>query len=150
MSDSWPVEEDYAHSVAVQTAQHARHNAMERAVRATVDGVAYEGGSTASVTGEAVPETGYMVGGLAEECVVGWLTEAVVEYYISHNSACLDEPGVYLGGWRNPDNDKVYLDISEHFTSLDAALAVAELRHEIAVFDLSTKSDINVAEEIGK
>ena len=46
----------------------------------------------------------------------------------------------YLGVWI--DNNKAYIDISEHRLSLDQALSLGKKRNQISIFDWSTKDCI--------
>lgn len=55
-----------------------------------------------------------------------------------------DHPDVkHLGGWYNPEDQKVYLDIVDIVADRDEAVRLGSKRNQIAVFDLDTMSEIN-------
>lgn len=60
------------------------------------------------------------------------------------NLSLLRKAGHYLGGWQDKTTGKVYLEVSEVFPSRDDAIAAATARGELAIFDLSTLSDIRL------
>jgi hypothetical protein len=68
----------------------------------------------------------------------------LITAFIADNADKLSEPGMHLGGWHDPESNKVYLDVTEVFPkgSLDAAMAAGTARNQIAITDLSTFKSI--------
>ena len=108
------------------------------------------GGGTFSLTGDPVPEDGYMVGGnplKPERVIPGWeskhgpLIHAVVRVY----ARGAELAGLlYLGTWVDPENGALVLDAPTHVETRETALIWAKARGEQAIYDLSTGETITV------
>lgn len=77
------------------------------------------------------------------------VTEKTIQNYIKQvnklSGGILDRPNNYLGLWNNPDNNKVYFDISKSFND-KKAVKNACLKHEqIAYFDSEKGKSVKVA-----
>lgn len=93
---------------------------------------------------EKVPTTGYMVS------VAGF--EETHHYHKFCGSEVLDYEarnllgiGRFYGGWL--DGDTVYLDVSEHYNSLTAALAAGKRNGQLAIYDLGSGQEIRLDQE---
>lgn len=49
-----------------------------------------------------------------------------------------------IGGWLDKDTNTIYLDIVRHIDNLGDALELAKCNQELAIYDLSTQSCIDV------
>ena len=67
-----------------------------------------------------------------------------IDDFIAANADKLSEPGMYLGGWHDPETGMVHLDVTEVLPkgSLDQAVALGSARNQIAITDLSTFKSI--------
>ena len=63
---------------------------------------------------------------------------AILEAFALKNAEKLSEPGFFLGTWHDANNGKVYLDVSEVALTEEEALARADARGELSVYDIST------------
>ena len=63
---------------------------------------------------------------------------AILEAFALKNAEKLGEPGFFLGTWHDAENGKVYLDVSEVAATEEEALARADARGELSVYDIST------------
>ena len=123
----------------------------EKAIDAVIDGAYSDGGATASIRGDAVPEHGYMVGGLTDALVVDmeelhpdrreFLWNQVL-MYVHRNFGELKHENVFLGSWIDATNGKLYFDVSEWYPYDDIALMVADSRDEIAIWDIANSTEI--------
>lgn len=94
-------------------------------------------------------KTGYYVGytnGGHQQIPADSITDKDVQAFVAKHPE-LQQPGVYLGGWRSGDN--VFLDVSRHFEDLDQALDAA--RHtkpnpQIGIYDIAKQEDILLAD----
>lgn len=64
--------------------------------------------------------------------------------FVRENARQLSQPNMWLGAWHNPDDGKIYLDVTEVFPkgSLESATAAGSARDQIAITDLSTFKSI--------
>jgi hypothetical protein len=98
-------------------------------------------GATVAPDG-TVPTRGFMVSktGLEKAFPEDVDPVAAVEEYMARPDvqAALKEPNTYVGAWR--DDGKLYLDVSERFTTEAAAVKAGGDRYQYGVFDLSGKA----------
>lgn len=110
--------------------------------------VVVNGGSTASPwSTTTVPATGYMVGGWVQEVTVAResFSERTVHAFVQRNfSAFSENPSLFVGAWLNTETGCVHLDAAAHFPRLNEAEAAGRERGEIAIFDLSSKTEIRL------
>ena len=97
-------------------------------------------------TGRALTGSGYVVANPPGNVVVKvpTFTPEALEKAMRFNAQLLQRPGYYLGGWRNEETGIVHLEVSQVFEDRDEAIAEGRARREIAIFDLSTLSDIRL------
>lgn len=65
----------------------------------------------------------------------------VLEFLLRHADT-LALPGRVLGGWRDPADGRIYLDVSTLVEDREQALALARCHDQLAVFDFSTGESI--------
>lgn len=65
----------------------------------------------------------------------------LIEYVVSHADA-LALPGSVFGGWKDPTDGRVYLDVSTLVTDRSEALTLARVNDQLAVFDFSTGQSV--------
>ena len=71
-------------------------------------------------------------------------TEFNVRDYLIENQDALDKSQHMLGLWRNPDDGKVYVDISLYVPDLETALRLGRAHDQLAIFDLAAGETITV------
>jgi hypothetical protein len=83
--------------------------------------------------------------GSREKVVDSPLTMDVVRQYIKDNSDAVDltKKGNYVGAWNNPENGKIYLDVSTVTTNAERARRLCG-DTEISFFDLQTFKSVTV------
>lgn len=75
----------------------------------------------------------------AQEATVDALAQ-----YAKDNWDLLTQSNNYMGGWHNPQDDKVYLDVSTVLDSEDEALRQGAAAQQLAIFDLEHGRSIEV------
>lgn len=127
---------------------------IEQAISTVVRETLESGGSTVSVIGETLPDSGYMVGGEVEglQMDASLLTnrpdavEAALEMYVHRNFKLLTKGNVFLGGWLDKEDDTVWFDVSDKYATEGFALLVARNRGELAIWDIAESKEIRVKE----
>lgn len=103
------------------------------------------GGVTVNLNDGYKPAAGYAVAAYpSREVITARLDIESLESYIVDNADVLRLPAHYLGTWYNPDNGKVYLDISIVEFERAAALETARRFNQLAIFDLSSFETITL------
>lgn len=72
----------------------------------------------------------------------------VLDKFQSDNDDLFSQPDNYIGLWNNPEDGKVYLDVSKRVSSAEEARSICENNEQIAFFDLQTFN--SVESDIGK
>lgn len=113
------------------------------------------GGDTQSLRGDAVPTTGYMVGGVVDSLIFdamlirdpGHWREAYsgIVKWVNDNFKQATEEGVFIGGWIDRETNVAYIDLSRHYDVLAYALDDARELKEIAIWDLGKGEEIRVS-----
>lgn len=108
---------------------------------------ANEGFSIDPFTGKS-PTTGYMVarsqyGEIHTTNSVEETADAIQRYADKHAHLFAEDKSLYLGGWRNSEDGKLYLDISDNVKDEGKAVALGRNRDQISVFNLDTFEEIN-------
>ena len=67
-----------------------------------------------------------------------------IEDYIGEKRAILSELGNHIGGWLNPEDGVLYLDVSKVTNSLKEARNNAVKAEQEAIYDFQTMSDIEI------
>src|SRR6056297_2188488 len=120
----------------LQTKNHLR-NAIE-----------HNGGFTWSPFRE-VPDSGFMVGMVALVKMPDNdfpLTDGQLKLALEWIQS--NPKNTFLGGWKNPETNEVFYDISVWYPTKDQALTEAAIQNEIAIFDITNQKDIKVSEEL--
>lgn len=73
------------------------------------------------------------------------LIKQYVEKINNVSGGLLDKPNNYLGLWNNPDNHKVYFDISQSFNNKQAVKNACLKHEQIAYFDAEQGKSVKVA-----
>lgn len=77
------------------------------------------------------------------------VTAKTIQNYIKQvnklSGGLLDRPNCYLGLWNNPDNNKVYFDISQAFNDKKAVKNACLEHEQIAYFDVASGKSVKVA-----
>lgn len=67
-------------------------------------------------------------------------------YYVArHSLDSIDAPLLddeYLGAWTDPSTGTLYLDATEHIESRSQAMAAAEKRGELAIWDIRASEEV--------
>lgn len=106
------------------------------------------GGFSVRVGNGMVPHDGYMVAQPGTERVftsLASLDPTDLRHYIDDFQTYLDMPGNFMGGWVDPTDHQVYLDISSRVTDRDQAIALGKSNHQLAIYDLGTGDEIRTA-----
>lgn len=104
-----------------------------------------EDGYSVNISGE-VPADGYMVGGEVPSLVID--EEKNYQPYLSTDAwlvnhwDLLNKPGYFAGIWKDSDTGLIYVDISRNVTDLYAALAIADARGELAIWDVASSKEV--------
>lgn len=106
-----------------------------------------DGGFTFSVTSHTAPQKGYALS-LHKEAEQTFdakdLTpKDLVEYTLKHWDL-LQLANNYLGAWHNPEDDRVYLDVSTVLDSAQEAERIGREHRQLAYFDLSQGSSVAI------
>jgi hypothetical protein len=124
---------------------------IDIAISELIQGIKESGGSTVSLIGLPVPDSGFMVGGYTDSLIFdkdllshGTVANLMVTQFVSGQSAFATRFDIFLGGWIDTQTDLVYIDLSKHFDSLGDALIVAALNEEIAIWNLGKAEEVCV------
>jgi len=101
------------------------------------------------------PTTGYMVSVVPESETIldsyeGVTEEAVAKFFEQNKKQFDGRPTLHLGGWVDTNTGKVYLDLSEKFDDIDAAIDSAESTNQLAIWDLNDKKEIRKEDYDGR
>jgi len=104
------------------------------------------GFSVIPATGENVT-SGYAVSIYPEyeRIITGRVTADDLAAYVHEHAALFARPGRVFGGWRDPDSDAAFLDVSVIVRDLGDALAFAAAHDQRAVFDFAALTSIPTA-----
>lgn len=110
-----------------------------------------DGGATFDLKG-IQPSTGFCASPYPEYSKVfsssKEVTFSALASYVSEvekaNSAIFSQEETYLGMWNDPDDGKVYLDISKRYHTAEEAREACEDNDQIAFFDLNTFESVDV------
>lgn len=79
------------------------------------------------------------------EKVNGELIKKYVEKINNVSGGILDQPNNYIGLWNNPENNKVYFDISQSFDDKEAVKNACLEHEQLAYFDSEQGKSVKVA-----
>lgn len=92
--------------------------------------------TTVSVSG-TVPTSGYCVADHGISAAALTIDEAIA--FVESDTAA-----PFFGSWHDSDTGRIYLDVVDVVDSLEIAIAIGTARHEIAIFDLGTMTEIRL------
>jgi hypothetical protein len=128
------------HAVAID-------NAIETLIRETLA----TGGSTVSLTGLPVPDSGFMVGGYVDSLIFdrellahGNVAWQMIERFVNQQFAFATRFDIFLGGWIDTQTDLVYIDLSKHWDDEIPAMSEAAENEEIAIWNLEKAEEVCV------
>lgn len=111
------------------------------------------GGGSVSLTGVATPEFGFMVGGAYDSLIAGadvlapdheeLLTEQILKYVDTRREFAYD-PHVFLGGWVDESDGRVYFELSELIYTFGTAKVIGKARNEIAIWDIAKGEEVRL------
>jgi hypothetical protein len=112
---------------------------LSDAVAATHD---RDGGFTLDDHGQSVT-SGYAVAAHPDrEVILAELSMGDLLEFMIRNADVLTLPGRVLGGWHDPADGRIYLDVSIVLADREAAMALAVDHDELAIFDLAAGQSI--------
>jgi hypothetical protein len=106
-----------------------------------------DGGFTYSPTSGRQPTTGFALSihpGHERVLPAKDVTAESLMAYVEDNWEMFQEPGTFFGAWHNPQDGKVYFDISTVVNTPEEAKALCETHQQLAYFDFSTMSSVPV------
>lgn len=114
-----------------------------------IPNLAHEAGEGFSIdphTGRS-PTTGFMVARSMYGAVIDTKNEedtakALRDYADKHAHLFDEDKSLYLGGWRNSENGKLYLDVVDNVANESDAVALGRNRDQISVFNIETFTEI--------
>lgn len=111
------------------------------------DNIFLYGGFTIGIDDIPVPSEGYFVGKKSLSVLDDYATKDQITSYIEEvrtlNEASPTQ-NFFLGAWLDKESQKIYYDISEHFTLREKAIVEATRRGELAVWDIARSEEIRL------
>lgn len=106
-----------------------------------------DGGFSADPSGSAVT-AGFAVS-IHPECervLVAPVSDSDLESYVADHAATLALPGRVFGGWHDPADGRIYLDVSVVVDTEEEAARLAFTASQLAYFDLGSGSSVRLVE----
>lgn len=103
-----------------------------------------EDGYSINVSGET-PTDGYMVGGEVPSLVLeenNYRPYYTTDRWLEEHWNTLLKPGMFAGIWLDKDTGIGYVDISRNVADMYSALAIADARGELAVWDVAHGAEV--------
>jgi hypothetical protein len=118
-------------------------------VREVLKSIEKTGGFSVHPVSAKSPKTGFMCATVphAEKIFQSSeeITEPAIQSYLDQHKDFLSEnPKLHLGGWIDPDTEKVYLDLSEQFEDEASAVAAGIKYNQLAVWDVANKREVRI------
>jgi len=110
-----------------------------------------DGGFSIDVKTGHSPKSGFMVSIYPEreqKSHILSFTQHDLNQYIVANLDILLQNGAFLGGWHDPADDTVYLDVSVKSDNLVDAVLLARKHDQQAIYDVAGGISLNVAERV--
>jgi hypothetical protein len=132
-----------------RTAEWAREDrtslaAVRDRLSALVDALAVPDGgfSVDPVTGHDVTD-GYAVSIHPQDgSILGAVTPGAIIEYVVHHADARARPGAVFGGWRDPADGRIYLDVSTFVHDRTEALALGRAHDQLAIYDFAAGESI--------
>lgn len=102
-------------------------------------------GGTCHLVGNPIPGSGYFVGGAGSALI--FPSAEKFDHYLM-TQFMLRARSEYIGWWTDKSSGKVYVDQVDHYTPRALALRAAEVRGEIAFWDIAAGREIRTAKEV--
>lgn len=116
---------------------------VSRQIRETYRSTLADGGATVSLSGEPLPDHGYLVSDDGGETVaLQDFTEETLQDFTRRHAYQLSGAGAYLGTWVHEGT--VYLDVTRHWFGRDVALTHAAQQNQLAIWDVANAEEITV------
>lgn len=96
-------------------------------------------GGTVAKDGEALPTSGYFVGGKHPSLIFKSFQDVdrgELAWWVGTHSAA------FYGAWVDSADGRVYFDTVTHVTNRDAAMTLAKVRNEIAIWDIANAAEL--------
>ena len=118
-------------------------------VREVLQSIEKTGGFSVHPVSAKSPKTGFMCATVphAEKIFQSSeeITQPAIQSYLDQHKDFLSEnPKLHLGGWIDPDTEKVYLDLSEQFEDEASAVAAGIKHNQLAVWDVANKREVRI------
>jgi hypothetical protein len=118
-------------------------------VREVLKSIEKTGGFSVHPVSAKSPTTGFMCATVphAEKIFQSSeeITQPAIQSYLDQHKDFLSEnPKLHLGGWIDPDTEKVYLDLSEQFEDEASAVAAGIKHNQLAVWDVANKREVRI------
>jgi 2'-5' RNA ligase len=111
------------------------------------DALAKDGGFSFNLNGQPASTDRYISALPDHERILGPdenAANALAQYHSDKTPIVSANDGAFLGGWKDPADGKVYLDVSTSFPDREAALRFAGGSNQIAIWDAKLNKDIKV------
>lgn len=120
-----------------------------RIAEMTADNILKDGGSSIKIADLSSPTDGYMVSFKNPTLIMESPTrESLIgntAAFLMSNSAFAESlDDLYLGGWRDNEDGKVYIDFSVNIAELASALEFARDNDQLAIFDVKGGKEIRL------
>lgn len=110
-----------------------------------------DGGATFKPNGDQ-PVTGFCASPYPEYSKVfnssDELNKQAIDDYVDdinkQNPGLMDDENTYIGLWNDPQDGKIYVDVSKHYMNAEDARKTCEEHDQIAFFDLNTFDSVTV------
>lgn len=95
-----------------------------------------------------MPTKGYMVAApgrsqvLSDSDLRSAGAKGIIEAYARQHADALRQPGAHIGGWKDTESGKVYLDIAHNIPHRSQAVKAGKDRNQIAIWDVKRKREI--------
>lgn len=107
-----------------------------------------DGGFTVQPVTKEEPKTGFAVSIYPDRTVTfasaGKMSEAQFVKFVRDNKDILTQKDHYIGGWHDPSDGTIYLDVSVVKSTEDDARALAIKNNQISYFDFKNGRSVNV------
>lgn len=141
-------DEDRSARARAQAYLNGDTEATSNLSQAVADASQPDGGGTIRVADGAVPTTGFCYSPYPERSKVfasaSDLTVASLMQYAKDNEDLLSQQGNYVGLWNDPEDGKVYLDVSVVTQEASEARVACKEHDQIAFFDLQDFTSVTV------
>src|ERR1700730_11586908 len=82
-----------------------------------------------------IPTGGYMLSLPGHSEVLNSASPKDIAGFVDRHADAFRSPAAHIGGWRDDDSGKFYLDVSENFKNKNAVVNAAQARNQIAVWE---------------